>query len=131
MKMIKVALCGAALCTGCATHQAMVDTSINEAESIGTIAQVQGVAPEKMKAAQADLKNAKAFKEQKEYEKAWASADASNLESRLALANVTLDSVSREDSSLVKDLKEDTERLAAYQSILDQETNKGNKEDAQ
>lgn len=131
MKMIKVALCGAILCTGCATHQAMVDTSISEAESIGTIAQAQGVAPAKTQAAQAELKSAKAFKEQKEYEKAWAAADASNLEYRLALANVTLDSVAQQDSSLVKNLNEDMERATAYQNILDKETNKSDKEDAE
>ena len=58
---------------------------------------------------------------EKEYEKAWAAADQSRLEYKLAFATATRDSVVREDSLLTNDLRADMERKLLYQNILENE----------
>ncbi|MFA6341766.1 MAG: hypothetical protein WCX75_02805 [Fibrobacteraceae bacterium] len=119
----KIWIIGAAvtLVMGCASHQAVVDTSIQEAELIGMIAQNEKLDSTKTQAARTNLEQAKAYKAEKEYEKAWAAADQSRLEYKLAFATATRDSVVREDSLLTNDLRADMERKLLYQNILENE----------
>jgi hypothetical protein len=106
---------------GCASHQAVVDTSIQEAELIGKIAKAEKLDTTKTHAARMSLEKAKNYRTEKEYEKAWASADQSLLEYKLAFALATRDSVVREDSLLTNALRADMERKLLYQNILENE----------
>ena len=99
--------------------------SIEFADSNKTIAQEAKVDAAQLESANAKLDSAKALQADGDEEEAYALAEQSTLEYKLAIANAELDAAKKEDEKVEKELRSDVERKLLYQNILDQETKNG------
>lgn len=125
-RMLVAGIAFAALATlsGCA-GSVNASKSIEFADSNKTIAQEAKVDAAQLESANAKLDSAKALQADGEEEEAYALAEQSTLEYKLAIANAELDAAKKEDEKVEKELRSDVERKLLYQSILDQETKNG------
>ena len=99
--------------------------SIEFADSNKMIAQDAKVDAAQLESANAKLDSAKALQADGDEEEAYALAEQSSLEYKLAIANAELDAAKKEDEKVEKELRSDVERKLLYQNILDQETKNG------
>lgn len=99
--------------------------SIEFADSNKMIAQDAKVDAAQLESANAKLDSAKALQADGDEEEAYALAEQSSLEYKLAIANAELDAAKKEDEKVEKELRGDVERKLLYQNILDQETKNG------
>ena len=99
--------------------------SIEYADSNKTIAQEAQVDAAQLATANAKLDSAKTLQADGDEEEAYALAEESTLEYKLAIANAERDAAKKDDEKVEKELRSDVERKLLYQSILDQETKNG------
>ena len=119
--MAIIALAALAVCAGGVN----ATKSIEFADSNKTIAQEAKVDAAQLESANAKLDSAKALQADGDEEEAYALAEQSTLEYKLAIANAELDAAKKEDEKVEKELRSDVERKLLYQNILDQETKNG------
>ncbi len=124
MLVAGMAIIALAALSGCAGG-VNATKSIEFADSNKTIAEEAKVEASQLESANAKLDSAKALQADGEEEEAYALAEQSTLEYKLAIANAELDAAKKEDEKVEKELRGDVERKLLYQSILDQETKNG------
>ena len=124
MLVAGMAIIALAALSGCAGG-VNATKSIEFADSNKTIAEEAKVEAAQLESANAKLDSAKALQADGEEEEAYALAEQSTLEYKLAIANAELDAAKKEDEKVEKELRSDVERKLLYQNILDQETKNG------
>jgi hypothetical protein len=124
MLVAGMAIIALAALSGCAGG-VNATKSIEFADSNKTIAQEAKVDAAQLESANAKLDSAKALQADGDEEEAYALAEQSTLEYKLAIANAELDAAKKEDEKVEKELRSDVERKLLYQNILDQETKNG------
>lgn len=124
MLVAGMAIIALAALSGCAGG-VNATKSIEFADSNKTIAEEAKVEASQLESANAKLDSAKALQADGEEEEAYALAEQSTLEYKLAIANAELDAAKKEDEKVEKELRSDVERKLLYQNILDQETKNG------
>ena len=124
MLVAGMAIIALAALSGCAGG-VNATKSIEFADSNKTIAQEAKVDAAQLESANAKLDSAKALQADGDEEEAYALAEQSTLEYKLAIANAELDAAKKEDEKVEKELRNDVERKLLYQNILDQETKNG------
>ena len=124
MLVAGMAIIALAALSGCAGG-VNATKSIEFADSNKTIAQEAKVDAAQLESANAKLDSAKALQADGDDEEAYALAEQSTLEYKLAIANAELDAAKKEDEKVEKELRSDVERKLLYQNILDQETKNG------
>ena len=124
MLVAGMAIIALAALSGCAGG-VNATKSIEFADSNKTIAEEAKVEASQLESANAKLDSAKALQADGDEEEAYALAEQSTLEYKLAIANAELDAAKKEDEKVEKELRSDVERKLLYQSILDQETKNG------
>ena len=126
MLVAGMAIIALAALSGCAGG-VNATKSIEFADSNKTIAEEAKVETSQLESANAKLDmfvhgNLQADGDEEE---AYALAEQSTLEYKLAIANAELDAAKKEDEKVEKELRSDVERKLLYQNILDQETKNG------
>ncbi|OWV11325.1 DUF4398 domain-containing protein [Fibrobacter sp. UWB5] len=124
MLVAGMAIIALAALSGCAGG-VNATKSIEFADSNKTIAQEAKVDAAQLESANAKLDSAKALQADGDEKEAYALAEQSTLEYKLAIANAELDAAKKEDEKVEKELRSDVERKLLYQNILDQETKNG------
>ena len=124
MLVAGMAIIALAALSGCAGG-VNATKSIEFADSNKTIAEEAKVEASQLESANAKLDSAKALQADGDEEEAYALAEQSTLEYKLAIANAELDAAKKEDEKVEKELRGDVERKLLYQNILDQETKNG------
>ena len=124
MLVAGMAIIALAALSGCAGG-VNATKSIEFADSNKTIAEEAKVDAAQLESANAKLDSAKALQADGDEEEAYALAEQSTLEYKLAIANAELDAAKKEDEKVEKELRSDVERKLLYQNILDQETKNG------
>lgn len=124
MLVAGMAIIALAALSGCAGG-VNATKSIEFADSNKTIAEEAKVEAAQLESANAKLDSAKALQADGDEEEAYALAEQSTLEYKLAIANAELDAAKKEDEKVEKELRSDVERKLLYQNILDQETKNG------
>ena len=124
MLVAGMAIIALAALSGCAGG-VNATKSIEFADSNKMIAQDAKVDAAQLESANAKLDSAKALQADGDEEEAYALAEQSSLEYKLAIANAELDAAKKEDEKVEKELRSDVERKLLYQNILDQETKNG------
>jgi hypothetical protein len=124
MLVAGMAIIALAALSGCAGG-VNATKSIEFADSNKTIAEEAKVEASQLESANAKLDSAKALQADGDEEEAYALAEQSTLEYKLAIANAELDAAKKEDEKVEKELRSDVERKLLYQNILDQETKNG------
>ena len=124
MLVAGMAIIALAALSGCAGG-VNATKSIEFADSNKTIAQEAKVDAAQLESANAKLDSAKALQADGDEEEAYALAEQSSLEYKLAIANAELAAAKKEDEKVEKELRGDVERKLLYQNILDQETKNG------
>ena len=124
MLVAGMAIIALAALSGCAGG-VNATKSIEFADSNKTIAQEAKVDAAQLESANTKLDSAKALQADGDEEEAYALAEQSTLEYKLAIANAELDAAKKEDEKVEKELRSDVERKLLYQNILDQETKNG------
>ena len=124
MLVAGMAIIALAALSGCAGG-VNATKSIEFADSNKTIAQEAKVDAAQLESANAKLDSAKALQADGDEEEAYALAEQSTLEYKLAIANAELAAAKKEDEKVEKELRGDVERKLLYQNILDQETKNG------
>ncbi len=124
MLVAGMAIIALAALSGCAGG-VNATKSIEFADSNKMIAQDAKVDAAQLESANAKLDSAKALQADGDEEEAYALAEQSSLEYKLAIANAELDAAKKEDEKVEKELRGDVERKLLYQNILDQETKNG------
>ncbi|MBQ3715474.1 MAG: hypothetical protein II892_07825 [Fibrobacter sp.] len=117
--------CAALLMFGCASNQQAVDRSLGQAEMTQTVAAESNVDAAAAAKAKADLDSAQALAANGDEEEAIVMADMSTLEYKLAIYTAEREDMKKKDEALEKELREDNERKAKYQGILDSEVKGG------
>ena len=112
---------------GCASNQQVVDRSLGQAEMTQAVAAESNVNAAAAAKAKADLDSAQALAANGDEEEAVVMADMSTLEYKLAIYTAEREDMKKKDDALEKELREDNERKAKYQAILNNEV-KGGKE---
>lgn len=110
---------------GCASNQQAVDRSLGQAEMTQAVAAESNVNATAAAKAKADLDSAQALAANGDEEEAVVMADMSSLEYKLAIYAAERDEMKKKDEALEKELREDNERKAKYQGILDREVKGG------
>ena len=124
MLVAGMAIIALAALSGCAGG-VNATKSIEFADSNKMIAQDAKVDAAQLESANAKLDSAKTLQADGDEEEAYALAEQSSLEYKLAIANAELDAAKKEDEKVEKELRGDVERKLLYQNILDQETKNG------
>lgn len=124
MLVAGMAIIALAALSGCAGG-VNATKSIEFADSNKTIAQEANVEAAQLESANIKLDSAKALQADGDEEEAYALAEQSTLEYKLAIANAELAAAKKEDEKVEKELRGDVERKLLYQNILDQETKNG------
>ena len=124
MLVAGMAIIALAALSGCAGG-VNATKSIEFADSNKTIAQEAKVDAAQLESANIKLDSAKALQADGDEEEAYALAEQSTLEYKLAIANAELAAAKKEDEKVEKELRGDVERKLLYQNILDQETKNG------
>lgn len=124
MLVAGMAIIALAALSGCAGG-VNATKSIEFADSNKTIAQEAKVEAAQLESANIKLDSAKALQADGDEEEAYALAEQSTLEYKLAIANAELAAAKKEDEKVEKELRGDVERKLLYQNILDQETKNG------
>ena len=124
MLVAGMAIIALAALSGCAGG-VNATKSIEFADSNKMLAQDAKVDAAQLESANAKLDSAKALQADGDEEEAYALAEQSSLEYKLAIANAELDAAKKEDEKVEKELRGDVERKLLYQNILDQETKNG------
>ena len=128
MNIRTLAMGGAALVLfGCASNQQAVDRSLGQAEMTQAVAAESNVNAASVAKAKADLDSAQTLAANGDEEEAVVMADMSTLEYKLAIYAAERDEMKKKDEALEKQLREDNERKAKYQTILNNEV-KGEKQ---
>lgn len=110
---------------GCASNQQAVDRSLGQAEMTQAVAAESNVNATAAAKAKADLDSAQTLAANGDEEEAIVMADMSSLEYKLAIYAAERDEMKKKDEALEKELREDNERKAKYQGILDSEVKGG------
>ena len=110
---------------GCASNQQAVDRSLGQAEMTQVVAAESNVNAASVAKAKADLDSAQTLAANGDEEEAVVMADMSTLEYKLAIYAAERDEMKRKDEALEKELREDNERKAKYQTILNNEVKGG------
>ena len=126
MNIRTLAMGGAALVLfGCASNQQAVDRSLGQAEMTQAVAAESNVNAASVAKAKADLDSAQTLAANGDEEEAVVMADMSTLEYKLAIYAAERDEMKKKDEALEKQLREDNERKAKYQTILNNEVKGG------
>lgn len=126
MNIRTLAMGGAALVLfGCASNQQAVDRSLGQAEMTQAVAAESNVNAASVAKAKADLDSAQTLAANGDEEEAVVMADMSTLEYKLAIYAAERDEMKKKDEALEKELREDNERKAKYQTILNNEVKGG------
>lgn len=110
---------------GCASNQQAVDRSLGQAEMTQVVAAESNVNAASVAKAKADLDSAQTLAANGDEEEAVVMADMSTLEYKLAIYAAERDEMKKKDEALEKELREDNERKAKYQTILNNEVKGG------
>jgi hypothetical protein len=110
---------------GCASNQQAVDRSLGQAEMTQAVAAESNVNAASVAKAKADLDSAQTLAANGDEEEAVVMADMSTLEYKLAIYAAERDEMKKKDEALEKQLREDNERKAKYQTILNNEVKGG------
>ncbi len=110
---------------GCASNQQAVDRSLGQAEMTQAVAAESNVNAASVAKAKADLDSAQTLAADGDEEEAVVMADMSTLEYKLAIYAAERDEMKKKDEALEKELREDNERKAKYQTILNNEVKGG------
>ncbi len=110
---------------GCASNQQAVDRSLGQAEMTQAVAAESNVNAASVAKAKADLDSAQTLAANGDEEEAVVMADMSTLEYKLAIYAAERDEMKKKDETLEKQLREDNERKAKYQTILNNEVKGG------
>ncbi|MBO4714390.1 MAG: hypothetical protein J5615_11015 [Fibrobacter sp.] len=110
---------------GCASNQQAVDRSLGQAEMTQAVAAESNVNAASVAKAKADLDSAQTLAANGDEEEAVVMADMSTLEYKLAIYAAERDEMKKKDEALEKELREDNERKAKYQTILNNEVKGG------
>ncbi|MBO7551272.1 MAG: hypothetical protein J6T62_07105 [Fibrobacter sp.] len=110
---------------GCASNQQAVDRSLGQAEMTQAVAAESNVNAASVAKAKADLDSAQTLAANGDDEEAVVMADMSTLEYKLAIYAAERDEMKKKDEALEKELREDNERKAKYQTILNNEVKGG------
>ena len=110
---------------GCASNQQAVDRSLGQAEMTQAVAAESNVNAASVAKAKADLDSAQTLAANGDEEEAVVMADMSTLDYKLAIYAAERDEMKKKDEALEKQLREDNERKAKYQTILNNEVKGG------
>lgn len=106
---------------GCAGNHQAVERSIGQAEGNKTIAAESMLDASAVSSASGRLDSAKIYDKSLSYNKAINSAELSSLEFKIAILSAERDSLKKEDARVESELREDENRAAVYQKLLNEE----------